>query len=83
MRLIIKVFMVLIAPVLSFAAYSPIELGYCEEPDYVFEVLSLKCDTQMLGYIIATLERTGCKILSISCNESVNQIWIINYREPH
>lgn len=82
MRHIVKVFMGIMFPLLSWTAYSPIELGYYEEPESFFEVLSLKCDTQMLGYIIANLERTGCKILSISCNESVGQIWVINYREP-
>jgi hypothetical protein len=78
MRLIIKVFMVLVAPVFSFAAYNPIEMGY-EQPQSVLEILSLKCDTNSLGYVLGLMEAHGFTVLNISCNDNYEPRWLINY----
>lgn len=78
MRKIVNVFMVCMLPFLScFSAYSPLEMGAYD--DRSFEVQSLKCDTNTLGYVLGLLDIHGFTILSISCNEPEEPKWVVNY----
>jgi len=57
--------------------------GYREslikEPEVDDEILTVKCSQRVLVYIINHLYSQGFRILSISCNEPVEPIWVINY----
>jgi len=43
------------------------------------EIFTVKCSHQMLAYIINTLYNQGFRIISVSCNEPVDPIWVIKY----
>jgi len=43
------------------------------------EILTVKCSHQMLAYIINTIYNGGFRILSVTCNEPVEPIWVIKY----
>lgn len=43
------------------------------------EILTVKCSEKMLVYIINTIYNAGFRIVSMSCNEPVEPIWVINY----
>lgn len=43
------------------------------------EIFSIKCETKILEYIVNILQIHNFKILSISCNEPHEPMWVINY----
>lgn len=43
------------------------------------EILTVKCEHQILGYVLAALERHGFKLISISYNETIDSVWVVNY----
>ncbi len=59
------------------AQLSPVEMG--EKIEKENEILSVKCSQKMLPYIINHLYNYGFRIVSMSCNEPVEPIWVINY----
>jgi len=44
-----------------------------------YEIFSVKCSHKMLAYIINTLYNQGFRIISLSRNEPLDPIWVINY----
>lgn len=66
------------------AQLSPAELGVAYQhsekaSDNSPEIFTVKCSDKMLGYIINHLYNWGFRIVSMSCNEPVEPIWVINY----
>jgi hypothetical protein len=67
-------------PFLGVHANESIYLGNPEtasEPQ--FEVLTLKSDTNTLGYVLALLDIHGFTVLSVSCISLEEPRWTVNY----
>jgi hypothetical protein len=56
--------------------------SHCKSYGESIEVLSLKCDTQSLGYILGSLYNREFRILGVICKYTEEPKWVIKYCKP-